>query len=111
MWAWNGTSATELVAGVGVTNGLKGLNPTDMTVFGNEVLFGGSDSGTVGLWETNGTAAGTTEITGIGNMGIGGLVAGGQVGLIGSRFVQNNTTGASTINNPSIWADHGDVDR
>ena len=42
LWAWNGTSATELVPGGG-TSSTKGLNPTDMTVFGNEVLFNGLD--------------------------------------------------------------------
>ena len=44
-----------------------GLNPSDLTVFGNQVLFNGVDNvaGNVGgLWTTNGTAAGTHEITG-----------------------------------------------
>ena len=43
------------------------MNPSDLTVFGNQVLFNGVNNvaGNVGgLWTTNGTAAGTHEITG-----------------------------------------------
>ena len=41
----------------------SGLDPTDMTVLGNEVLFSGVDaSGLSGLWVTNGTAGGTHEL-------------------------------------------------
>src|SRR5262249_25940915 len=35
------------------------ISPTDLTTFGSEVLFAGSDEG---LWVTDGTASGTTEI-------------------------------------------------
>jgi hypothetical protein len=43
------------------------LNPSDRTVFGNQVLFNGVNNvaGNLGgLWTTNGTATGTHEITG-----------------------------------------------
>jgi hypothetical protein len=41
---------------------MGGLNPTDMTVFNNEVLFNGADvNGLSGLWATNGTAGGRTS--------------------------------------------------
>jgi ELWxxDGT repeat protein len=41
----------------------NGLQPTDLTVFGKEVLFAGVDAaGNIGLWATNGTVAGTHEI-------------------------------------------------
>ena len=41
----------------------SGLDPTDMTVIGNEVLFSGVDAnGLSGLWVTNGTASGTREL-------------------------------------------------
>jgi len=45
-----------------------------MTVFNNEVLFDGVDAaGVIGLWVTNGTAAGTRELTGIRGVYPGGL--------------------------------------
>src|SRR6185312_6571858 len=60
LWAWNGSTATELVAGAAA----GGLDPTDITVFGSEVLFAGKDaSGNTGLWVWNGTTA--QELTGI----------------------------------------------
>ena len=69
LWTTNGTTARtqELTPIIGArTTG--GLDPTDMTVFNSEVLFNGVDAtgtGLAGLWVTNGTAAGTHEITGI----------------------------------------------
>ena len=48
-----------------------------MVAFGNEVLFNGVDSaGHFTLWETNGTAAGTTEIGGLGDAGVSGASSG-----------------------------------
>jgi hypothetical protein len=42
----------------------SGVNPSDLTVFGSEVVFAGTDaSGNRGLWITNGTSAGTSEIS------------------------------------------------
>jgi ELWxxDGT repeat protein len=41
-----------------------GLSPTDITVLGGQMLFAGVDSsGDVGLWTSDGTAAGTVELT------------------------------------------------
>ena len=56
------TSITEANSG-----GLFSATVTPgFTVFGDEVLFRGIDkAGADGLWKTNGTAAGTSEITGI----------------------------------------------
>src|SRR5262249_36628028 len=43
-----------------------GLQPSDLTAFKDEVLFNGlDDNGQYGLWTTDGTAAGTHELTGI----------------------------------------------
>jgi ELWxxDGT repeat protein len=66
LWVTNGTAAgtSELaVSGAGIF----GLNPTDMTVVntaaGARLAFGGADAdGNDGLWVSDGTAAGTTEI-------------------------------------------------
>ena len=71
LWTTDGTAAgtVELVpvTGAGITANV-GLNPSDLTVLGNQVLFNGVNNvaGNLGgLWTTNGTAAGTHEITGI----------------------------------------------
>ena len=48
---------------VGAGAAPNGLNPSDMTVFNNEVLFNGADAdGLSGLWATDGTAGGTHEL-------------------------------------------------
>ncbi len=80
LWATNGTAAgtTEIggLADAGVSGASStGLNPANMVAFGNEVLFEGSDDSAsgIGLWETNGTAAGTTEIGGLSDAGVSGV--------------------------------------
>jgi ELWxxDGT repeat protein len=82
LWVTNGTAAgTHELTGIsgaytgGPTGSAPGgLDPSDLTVFGNEVLFAGTDaSGNHGLWVTNGTAAGTHELTGIKGAYSGGL--------------------------------------
>jgi ELWxxDGT repeat protein len=68
LWVTTGTAAGtyELTGISGTYTGQYGLGPSTFTVFNGEVLFTGRDSsGFVGLWVTNGTAAGTSELTGI----------------------------------------------
>jgi ELWxxDGT repeat protein len=74
LWETNGTVAgTHEITGIsGVTTSLLGLAPNNLTVFrlnvfsNPEVLFSGYDAkGLNGLWVTDGTAAGTSELTGI----------------------------------------------
>ncbi len=68
LWVTDGSvSGThELVPGAGGASDPAGLNPTDITVLNGEILFSGLDaSGDMGLWVSNGTAAGTHELTGI----------------------------------------------
>ena len=70
LWVSNGTvSGThELtgIAGAPTTGKGLGLEPAFLTVFDGHVFFNGTDSSSqVGLWETDGTAAGTHELTGI----------------------------------------------
>jgi hypothetical protein len=68
LWVTDGTGAgtTELDVSGAATSGqgfFAGLSPVGLTVFGNEVLFGGVDaSGNSGLWVTDGTGPGTTEL-------------------------------------------------
>ena len=67
LWETDGTAAGTFQLAVNTANvgGLFGTNvPADFTQYGNMVLFTGTDAaGQVGLWRTDGTAAGTYEIT------------------------------------------------
>jgi hypothetical protein len=63
LWETNGTAAgtheVTAIAGAAPT----GLNPSNLTVFNDEVLFNGGDSGGLnGLWATNATVPGTFEV-------------------------------------------------
>jgi len=87
LWTTDGTAAgTSEIGGLGNAQ-ISGANSAqnggifwagsieypDFTVYGGIALFMGYDSnGHVGLWETDGTAAGTKEIGGLGNAGISG---------------------------------------
>jgi hypothetical protein len=88
LWVTNGTAAgTTEVGGLGST-GISGASSSGLflspdalhasfTVFNSEVLFDGVDaSGDPGLWVTNGTAAGTTEVGGLGDSGVSGANSG-----------------------------------
>src|SRR5689334_7530970 len=65
LWETDGTAAgTHEISGIAgaPTTGL-GLYPSDLTNYNGETLFSGYDSHDFwGLWETNGTAAGTHEL-------------------------------------------------
>jgi ELWxxDGT repeat protein len=68
LWETDGTVAGthELTGIAGALTKGSGLDPYDLTVYNGEALFTGYDSsGKLGLWETNGTAAGTHEVTGV----------------------------------------------
>ena len=68
LWVTNGTTAarTNLPASparMPLANA-SGIAPSDLTVFNGEVFFSGRDTtGHFQLWETNGTVAGTQEVT------------------------------------------------
>ena len=68
LWTTDGTVAGthELTGIAGAQTKESGLDPSNITVYNGEALFSGYDaSGKLALWETNGTAAGTHELTGI----------------------------------------------
>jgi ELWxxDGT repeat protein len=70
LWVTDGTVAGthELtgISGANSTSFLNVLNSPDFTALGDRILFEGKNaSGSEGLWITDGTAAGTHEITGI----------------------------------------------
>jgi T5SS/PEP-CTERM-associated repeat protein/autotransporter passenger strand-loop-strand repeat protein len=102
LWISNGTApGTQEITGIAnaASAAQGGLDPTDLTVVGNDVWFEGTDSsGNVGLWETGGTAAGTQEL-------VPGLVASNmtvydnEVYFTGADggFWETNGTAAGTI--------------
>src|SRR5262249_23933629 len=62
LFVTDGTPAGPHEVAVSGTFG-SNFGPYDLTVFGDQILFGGRDSaGRYGLWTTNGTDAGTVEI-------------------------------------------------
>ena len=76
LWVTDGTvgGTHELVAGAGGASDPAGLNPTNITVSNGEVVFSGLDaSGDMGLWVSDGTAAGTVRLTGIAGADLAGL--------------------------------------
>ena len=85
LWVTNGMAGGTIEIGGQGNKGVKnspyknamnptvGIGPTDITAFDGKAMFAGTDNtvglngyytDTVGLWESNGTAAGTTEIGG-----------------------------------------------
>ncbi len=66
LWVTNGTAAgTYAVTGISGANANNyGLAPSDLTVFGGEVLFAGTDSsGVRDLWVTGGTGTSTYKLS------------------------------------------------
>lgn len=76
LWVTDGTGpGTHELTGIsGAYQEGLGLLPSHLTTFNDHVLFEGKDaSGKLNLWLTDGTAAGTHEVTGIGGANSGGL--------------------------------------
>ena len=116
LWVTNGTGAGthELaVAGASTTSQyllLAGLNPSDLTVYNGYVFFSGYDaSGRVGLWETNGTAAGTYELSVAGAATVGQNL--GAPGLYPSDFTVFNDqmlfSGNDARSQTGLWVTNG----
>jgi ELWxxDGT repeat protein len=106
LWETNGTAAgTHELTGInGAYTGAGGLAPFDFTVFNGEVLFDGVDaSGDRALWVTNGTAAGTYELTGIMYTGPNGLVPVGFAVFNGEVLFE----GQNTSGNAGLWETNG----
>jgi ELWxxDGT repeat protein len=116
LWVTDGTSAgTHELTVVGADpTGLFGpleINP-DFTVLGNKVLFDGS--GTVsgqGLWVTDGTSVGTSELTVSGANAVG-LFSNGlspDLTVLGSKalFAGMAANGFSFVGLPNLWVTDG----
>jgi ELWxxDGT repeat protein len=94
LWVSDGTAAGTVEVGGAGNAGIAGANPAsqggifwngsiefpDFTPYNGKALFVGYDSSNhVSLWETDGTAIGTSEIGGLGNAGIANISLGGLV--------------------------------
>jgi hypothetical protein len=114
LWVTNGTAAgTREIGGLGSTGisgaSSGGLYPSYLTVLNGEVLFGGYDaSGDRSLWETNGTAVGTTEIGGLANSGVSGA---NSLGLQPANLTVSNGEvlfeGTDAGGNLGLWETNG----
>jgi ELWxxDGT repeat protein len=113
LWFSDGTAAgTHEIGGAedGVAGGNPfGLNPTDITVFGNKALFFGSDLDVFnGLWVTDGTTSGTFELGGLKNSGISGRLFSGlapeDLTPAGNKVF---FVGSDTDNDRSLWVTDG----
>jgi ELWxxDGT repeat protein len=109
LWVTNGTAAgTFELTGISnaSTNGVASVNNTDLTVFNGEVLFTGNDGATTGLWVTNGTGAGTFELT-----GISGAYSYGVLDVEHPDLTVFNGevlfAGADTAGNSGLWVTNG----
>jgi ELWxxDGT repeat protein len=96
LWVTDGTAAgtSELsVANIDTNEFDEGLSPSGFFVFGSEVLFSGEDANRLtGLWVTDGTGAGTSEISVASADTSGfGLEPGGFI-LLGSEVLFNDST-------------------
>lgn len=114
LWVTNGTAAgTSEIGGID-NSGVSGANAggvmpadpgfPDLTVFGAEALFEGEDkSFHFGLWETNGTAVGTHELTGISGAASNGI-APVNLTVLGSEVL---FAGSDTANETGLWVTNG----
>ena len=122
LWLTDGTT-TEAVGGIsdlGVAGSATGgLGPSSLTVFGQQMIFAGADAlntGTSnGLWLTDGTAGGTTEVGGV-SPGAGNpspFTFGNPTGLSPNGFVTFGSKaiffGTDSANFTGLWVTDGTV--
>jgi ELWxxDGT repeat protein len=112
LWETDGTVAGtfELTGISGAYTGAGGLDPSDLTAFNGEVLFSGHDeSGQRDLWVSNGTVAGTFELSGISGANAGGIFD-GLNGPYPDLTVFNGEVlfkGDNAAGNTGLWATNG----
>jgi ELWxxDGT repeat protein len=106
LWVTDGTAAgTHALAVSGANSfGLLSGQPPDFTIFNGEVLFSGlNTSFTQGLWVTDGTAAGTHEVTGISGTSSGGVEPAGMTVFNGEVLFRGwNASGQA-----GLWVTNG----
>jgi ELWxxDGT repeat protein len=122
LWVTDGTTAAPVggLGNLGVSGSATGgLGAQNITAFGQQMIFAGADAlnsgGSNGLWLTDGTAGGTTEIGGV-SPGLGGsppFNTGSVNGLAPNGFVTfaSGTKaiffGADAQNFDGMWATDG----
>ncbi|MCK1554440.1 cadherin-like domain-containing protein [Bradyrhizobium sp. 177] len=116
LWVTDGTAA-----GTHELNGIGGANPgglfsnftdPDFTAFKGQVLFNGVNvSGAKGLWVTDGTAAGTHEVTGISGANIVGVNLANPAGVNPRSMIVFGDEvlffGANESGNQGLWVTDG----
>jgi ELWxxDGT repeat protein len=116
LWVTDGTAAgTHELTGIsgaytgGPTGAAPGgLDPTSLTVFKSEVLFNGVNAnGEHGLWVTDGTAAGTHELTGIKGASWGGQGGSPLLGAVLNEKVL--FSGKNSAGLKGLWVTDGTV--
>ena len=114
LWETNGTpSGTQELTGIaGAFQGAYkeggGIAPAYLTSYNGEVLFAGlsAPDGADNLWSTDGTVAGTVEITGIVGVNSGGVDPEGLT-VFGSEVL---FAGLDSNNNYGLWLTNGTAD-
>ena len=118
LWETDGTTGgTQEIGGLGndgisgEDTGNEGLDPSELTVFGNYVLFNGADAAGqthIGLWITDGTAQDTKEIGGVNDAGVTGASSDGlnpvNITAFGSVALFLGTDAAG---HPGLWKTDG----
>jgi ELWxxDGT repeat protein len=120
LWTTDGTAAdTVQLTGIigansaGIFTGATSSDFPDFTVYDGEVLFNGVDTaGDRGLWTTNGTAAGTTEVGGVpGAAGYTGISGAASTGVDPSDMTVFNGAvlfnGEDTAHHLGLWVTNG----
>ena len=111
LWVSDGTAAGTVELAVSNTDTQNvaemgaGLNPSNITLANGQIFFAGTDSsGNVGLWKSDGTAAGTVELS------ISGAAAGG-INPTSSNIVSFNGltyfAGHDASGNIGLWVTDG----
>ena len=119
LWFSDGTAAGTVEIGSANDAGVAGapvnglgegrLDPQDITPFGTRAAFLGLDaaSGAHAIWITDGTAAGTTELGGAGNAGIG--IAAGSASDLVAFGDEVFFTATDSSGNAGLWITDGTV--
>jgi ELWxxDGT repeat protein len=106
LWVTDGTSAgtSELTVIGANPNGIFSSTNPDFTVLGSKILFAGEDTaGNANLWVTDGTSAGTSELTAAG------AFSGGLKPFDITPFGSGKALfqGADASGNPNLWVTDG----
>ena len=110
LWVTDGTAAgtSELAVAGSFANGLfSNVTAPHLTVFAGKALFVGEDaSGNISLWSTDGTGAGTSELTVAGSYagGLFATVAAPDFTVLGGKMLFD---GQDANGNPNLWVTDG----